>query len=82
MLEVPTEAKPDQSNRLVGSKSLPLFNNVTGTIGIEKYIAFYNKSKPAPANVDSATPPPPPPPEEKHLITSYGFISILMTDDE
>lgn len=66
MVQVPTEAKPENNNRLVGRKSIPLFNNITGTVGIERFVAFYNKKE------DDE--------EKKGIITSYGFIAIQIED--
>lgn len=45
IVEISTRTKSDNIKCLEGSKTLPLLDSLTGkTIGIERYVAFYNKA--------------------------------------
>jgi len=64
IIEVSTETTFMDENRLTGSHTIPLYNQTNSTVGVERFIAFYNKSDK----------------EKSDLVTSYGFIAIQLAD--
>ena len=95
---VPTEAKENQKFRLTGSKTLPLITNDGASLGIERFVAFYNKkgllaslpaavvASPSPASATPATSSPaaakPLTEDEKNQVVSFGFMAIRINDSE
>ncbi len=72
IIGIPTEAQVDKKHVLSGSKTLPLFSSNGDNVGIDRFVAFYNKVDPA--NKKEGV--------EDNQVTSYGFIEIQIHEAE